>query len=237
MAFALTWGDMASNRSGCAARLPQLIIIFIVASLLAAGIFLAIPYIQGRPELPRGTYEVMVEGNKILVSMDPQREVFLVPVGGVAPGTGGQGLVQLATGTPPVLPSVQPTATTQTLSTSPPPVLTSTPRPQSSCIIFTDYNVQAGDTLFSISNKFVTSIPLMARYGISSTNLVPGAVIRVPVGDPSCCPSGWRPYVVEEGESWFGIAQSCGITVDALLQGNGLGPGSQLYMASVICVP
>lgn len=228
---------MASNRSGCASRLPQLIIIIIVATLLAAGIFLAIPYIQGRPEYPRGTYELIVEGNLIRVSMDPQSEVFLIPIGGLAPGTGGQSLVQVATGTPVILPTGLPTATTQTLPTSPPPQSTATPRPQSSCVIFTDYSVQAGDTLFSISHKFVTSIPLMARHGISSTNLVPGAVIRVPVGDPSCCTGGWRPYVVEEGESWFGIAQSCGITVDALLQGNGLSPGSPLYMASVICVP
>jgi LysM repeat protein len=228
-----------SNRSGCAARLPQLIIIIVVASLLAVGIFLAIPYSRGRPEFPRGTFPVQIEGREVLVAMDPEREVMLVPPPGVVdPGTGGQSLVQLATGTPVVLPTTPPTATTQILPTPGGPTITpptTTPRP--SCVTFTNHTVQAGETLFSISRRYVTSVALMASHGISSVSLTPGAVLRVPVGDPSCCRAGWKPYVVEEGESWFGIARSCGITVDALLQGNGLSAGATLYMTSVICVP
>jgi LysM repeat protein len=226
---------MAQNRSGCAARLPQLIIIIIVATLLAAGIFVAIPYLQGRPEFPRGTYPLMIEGNQILVSMDPEQEVWLVPVGGAVSGTGGQTVAQVATGTPVVLPTTGPTATIQPLPSAPPPVAT-TP-PQMGCVIFTDYTVQAGDTLYSIAGKFVTSVSLMARYGISSSDLVPGAVIRIPVGDPSCCTNGWKPYAVEESETWFGIARSHGTTVDTLLQGNGLASGATLYAATIICVP
>lgn len=225
---------MPSRPSGCSARLPQLLIIIIVATLLAAGLFLAIPYLQGRPEFPRGTYDLLIEGNRIRVVMDPEQEVFLIPIETDLGGTGGQSLVQLATATPVILPSPAP-ATIQPLPTAPPP--TNTPLPSTGCIIFTNYTVQAGDTLFSISNKFVTSIALMARHGISSTSLVPGAVIRVPVGDPSCCSGGWRPYVVEEGDTWFGIANKCGITTDALLQGNGTTAGATLYMTSVICIP
>jgi LysM repeat protein len=226
---------MASKRSGCGARLPQLLIIIIVATLLASGLFLAIPYLQGRPEFPRGTYELFIEGNSIRVAMDPEQEVFLVPLGGANPGTGGQTLVQISTATPAILPTAGPTATVQTLPTPLPPTIT--PIPQRGCVIFTNYTVQAGDTLYGISRKFVTSIPLMARHGISSTSLVPGAVIRVPVGDPSCCTGGWRPYVVEDGDTWFGIATSCGITTDALLQGNGLASGAPLNMTAVICIP
>jgi LysM repeat protein len=227
---------MASKPSGCGARLPQLLIIIIVATLLASGLFLAIPYLQGRPEFPRGTYELFIEGNSIRVAMDPEQEVFLVPLGGPNPGTGGQSLVQIATATPAILPTAGPTVTVPTLPTAPPP-MTLTPIPQRGCVIFSNYTVQAGDTLFGISRKFVTSIPLMARHGISSTSLVPGAVIRVPVGDPSCCTGGWRPYVVEDGDTWFGIATSCGITTDALLQGNGLASGAPLNMTAVICIP
>ena len=226
---------MPSNRSGCGARLPQFLIIVIVATLLAMGLFLAIPYLEGRPEFPRGTYDLFIEGNLIRVSMDPEQEVYLVPLAGQDSGTGGQSLVQVVTATPAVLPTVQATATVQTLPTAAPPTIT--PIPQSGCIIFTNYTVQAGDTLYSISRKFVTSIPLMARHGISSTSLIPGAVIRVPVGDPSCCTGGWRPYVVEDGDTWFGIATKCGITTDALLQWNGLTSGAPLYMTSVICIP
>lgn len=227
---------MPTRRSGCAVSLPILIIIFVAATLLAAGIFLGIPYLQNRPDFPRGTFPIFVEGNQILVEMDPDREVMIFG-GGAGPGTGGQVVGQLVTSTPVVLPTTGPTLPpppTATIPLAP----TFTPRPASTgCVIFTDYAVQAGDTLFSISNKFVTSIPLMARHGISSTSLSPGAVIRVPVGDPSCCTGGWRPYVVSEGETWFSIANKCGVTVDTLQSGNGVGAGAMLYMASVICVP
>ncbi|CUS04132.2 protein of unknown function [Candidatus Promineifilum breve] len=231
---------MASNpnRKGCGARLPQLIFTVIVAILLAMVVFWAIPFLQGRPELPSGTNVLQVEGNLIRVVMDPNQEVFLVPLGGIGTGTGGQTITQLPSPTPNILATVAATATTQVLPTAPPPVpATATARPANSCIAFTGYTVVAGDTLFSISRKFVTSIVLMARHGISSASLLPGAALRIPVGDPACCAGGWRPYVVEEGETWFGIAQQCGTTVDSLLQGNGLGAGAPLYMASVICVP
>lgn len=229
----MTSDRSASNRSGCGLRLPQLLIILLVPTLLAVGAFLLVSLLWGRPDLPRGTYELIVDGSLMRVVMDPERQLYLIPVGGGA--TGGQTVAQIASPTPNVLPSAPPPAPTQIVPTAPPP--TATPRPRRDCIIFSAYRVQAGDTLYSISRKFVTSIPLMARYGISSTSLVPGNELSVPVGDPSCCQSGWRPYVVAEGESWFGIAQQCGITTDALLAGNGLSAGAPLYMASVICVP
>lgn len=225
--------------SGCWTRLPQLIIVIFVATLLAVGIFLAIPLLEGRPQYPEGTFPLIVEGNQVLVAMDPEKEVaFLQTATPLAPGTGGQGVVQLATNTPVFLPSPQPSGTVQILPTPVPATLIPlTPTPRPSCVTFINYQVQQGDTLFSISRKHVTSIALMASKGISSSSLVPGRVISLPVGDPSCCQGGWKPYVVEEGDTWFGIARSCGITTDALLQGNRLSAGATLYMASVICVP
>lgn len=232
---------MPAKRSGCAISWPVLIIITIFASLLAAGLFLGIPYLQGRPEFPRGTFQRLIEGNQIRVEMDPDQEVFLIGLPGEVEsdtGTGGQIIGQLATATPNVLPTAAPplpTAAPPVVPTAPPP--TATARPQTDCVIFVSHNVQAGQTLFSISRQYVTSIALMARHGISSTSLTPGAVLSVPVGDPSCCSGGWRPYVVESGETWFGIAQTCGITLDALLQGNGATSSTPLFMTQVICVP
>ena len=224
-----------SGPSGCWARLPQMLIIVIVATLLASGLFVALPLLQGRPELPRGTSLTTVEGNTVRVAADPAREVFLVPLGGIGGGTGDQTLVQVATGTPVILPTDAPTATIPLLP-SPAPA-TITPIPQASCIIFTNYTVVSGDTLFSISRKFVTSIARMARHGSSSTSLIPGTVLQVPVGDPSCCTASWQPYVVEDGDTWFGIATQCGISTDALLQANGRAAGATLYLTSVICIP
>lgn len=224
-----------ANRSGCGVLIPQILILITVAALFAAGLFLAIPYLQGRPEFPPGVSEQLIEGNVVRISVNPEQEVFLIPVGGANPGTGGQSLLQIPSPTPVILPPVVPTATMLPLPTAPPPTIT--PIPRNSCITFTSYTVQAGDTLYSISRKFVTSIALMARHGISSTSLVPGAVLQVPVGDPSCCTAGWRPYVVEEGDTWFGIASACGVSTDTLLQGNGQPAGAPLYLTSVICIP
>ena len=234
---------MPAKRSGCGAiATPVLILIAIFASLLAAGLFLGIPYLQGKPAFPRGTFPLLVEGNQIMVEMDPDGEVYLIRLPGELPptGTGGPISGSLVTSTPNILPtSAPPPPVTLTL----PPILptaapaTATARPQLGCVAFTSHTVQAGETLFSISRQYVTSIALMARHGISSTSLTPGAVLRVPVGDPACCSGGWRPYVVESGDTWFGIAQQCGIPVDTLLQGNGVGAGATLYMTSVICIP
>lgn len=230
---------MTSKRSGCVLNWPILIIIGIFAGLTAVGLILGIPYLQGRPEFPPGKFPLLIEGNQVMVEMDPNKEVALILLPGESElGTGGQVITQLATSTPATLPTSPPPATlppTAVIPTAPPP--TATAQPLASCIIFTNHTVQAGQTLFSISRQYVTSIALMARHGISSTSLTPGAVLRVPVGDPSCCRNGWRPYVVESGESWFGIAQQCGITLDALLQGNGATASTTLYMTQVICVP
>ncbi len=227
---------MSSSNSGCA-RLPQVLIILIVATLFAAGLFLAIPYLRGRPQLPRGTYILNVEGRNIRVVMDPEQEVFLIPLANTSPaGTGGESVAAVASATSAVLPTAGPPATTvPTLPTAPPP--TATTRPRASCVIFSDYQVAAGDTLYSISRKFVTSVALMARHGISSVSLTPGNVIRVPVGDPACCTGGWRPYVVLEADTWFNLARTNGVTVEQLQQASGLGAGATLYMTDVICIP
>jgi LysM repeat protein len=228
---------MPAKRSGCAVSWPVLIIITIFASLLAAGLFLGIPYLQGRPEFPRGVYQRVVEGNPIRIEMDPDQEVYLIGLPGeVDTGTGGQIISQLPTVTPAIVATWTPVPPTlpPVVPTVPP---TATARPQGGCVTFVSHTVQAGQTLFSISRQYVTSIPLMARHGISSTSLTTGAVLSVPVGDPACCSGGWRPYVVESGETWFGIAQTCGITLDTLLQGNGANSSTPLFMTQVICVP
>ena len=227
---------MSSSNKGCA-RLPQVLIILIVATLFAAGLFLAIPYLRDRPQLPRGTYNLNVEGRNIRVVMDPEQEVYLLPIGGTSPtGTGGESLVAVPTATQAVLPS----AVATTLPTPLPPTVpvpTATTPARGACVIFSDYQVASGDTLYSISRRFVTSVALMARHGISSVSLTPGNIIRVPVGDPACCTGGWRPYVVLEADTWFNLARTNGVTVEQLQQASGLGTGAMLYMTDVICIP
>ena len=81
---------MTTKRSG-AINWPILILIAIVAGLAAVGLFLGIPYLQGRPDFARGTFPVWVEGNQIMVEMDPDQEVALRLLPGESElGTGGQ---------------------------------------------------------------------------------------------------------------------------------------------------
>ncbi|MEZ4517486.1 MAG: LysM peptidoglycan-binding domain-containing protein [Chloroflexota bacterium] len=230
---------MPRDREGFKTLLPQIVFIVIMAAVLAVGLFLAIPLLQGRPEFPPGSFLTVADGTTILVEMDPDQEVYLIPLGGgTSPeGSGGQGVAQVTPTTvvlPSATPNILPSATPNILPSAPPP--TSTPS-VNRCIMFIDYAVQAGDTLFSISQRYVTSIPLMARFGISSTSIVPGNVIRLPVGDPSCCTGGWQPYAVTEGESAFSIANQFGTTIQELQRMNGLDASYSVYVASVICVP
>lgn len=225
---------MWSNRQGLSGMLPQVIFIIIFAAVIAAALFLAVPLLQGRPEYPAGTFPWTVGGTTVLVEMDPNQEVYLVPLGsGNTGGTGGTGNQVIP------LPTMGPTPTPTPI---PLPTLGPTPTPPaaSNCataILFVDYVVQAGDTLYSISNRYVTSIPLMARFGISSVNIVPGNTIRVPVGDPACCPAGFKPYVVQEGDTMFGIAQACGTTISNLQAANGMGSSTSIYMTQILCIP
>ncbi len=129
-----------------------------------------------------------------------------------------------------ILPTVAPSPTPNIL-----PSVTPGP-PAVEPVIFVSYTVQPGDTLYSISTRQDTSISLMARFGISSVNMVPGTVIQLPIGNPAYCP-GNLPYAVAEGDTAFSIAAKCGTTVQELQRINNLDANFTVYSASIICVP
>lgn len=209
-----------------------IILILLITIILALGGLLVAYVLGGRLDYPPGTFETEVSGTKVVVRSDPKLAVTLVSTppgeqnlvqdGGSGDGTGG---VQDEP-TPVVVPSLEPTPVIV-------PTLIPTPVPVDQ-VILQPYTVGPGDTLYSISNRFNTSIPLMARYGISGSDIVPGNVIQVPVANPAFCP-GNQPYVVLRGDTLSGIARKCGTTVDFLNQINDL--NGRLDETSVICVP
>lgn len=212
--------------------------VILMAIVLAAALAVGYYYILGRPTLPEGSYVVEVEDRSVLVEANPEMQVQILgdnpPTGG-EPGQGGQELLP-ETGQEPATPIPEvvvptPVPTEVIVPTPVPP----TPVPVQQ-YIFQPYQVGAGDTLYSISNRFVTTIPLMARFGISATKIVPGTTIQVPVANPAFCP-GTFPYVVEEGDTLSRIARKCDTTVERLKEINGFGETFRLDMTSVICVP
>ncbi len=112
-----------------------------------------------------------------------------------------------------------------------------TPLPSPDEVIFTNYTVQPGDTLYSISrNRIDTNIALMARYGISARDIVAGRVIRLPIGNPAYCSAG-RPYAVHEGDTLFSLSRRFNVGVDQLRQMNNLDENATIYVARILCVP
>ncbi len=213
-----------------------ILLIMLLAIILALGGALAAYYLSGRPLYPDGTYETTVDDTKVLVSSNPKRTVRIVSTppsqevidnGGSGSGQGGG---EGGDPTPVPVPPLDPTpVVVPTLVPTPLPVVVDQ-------VVFQAYTVQPGDTLYSISNKFNTTIALMARYGIDATDIVPGNVIQIPVGNPAYCP-GSQPYVVRAGDTLSSIARKCGTTVETLKQLNGFGETYRLDETSVICVP
>ena len=195
---------------------------------------------------------IMVGDQQVTLQVEPDKLVTLLPLAGdVAP------VVDVAPTAEPLVVE-QPTA--ETVAAEPPPPTaepladpaTPTPIPvvvpppavapsgrvnlAVEAIIFNDYVVVAQDTLFGLTTKHTTSIELMARYGISSTSLVVGATIRLPVANPQRCPA-MRPYIVREKDTVFRIANEYGTTPNILRDVNALNEAYRIDVAQVLCIP
>jgi LysM repeat protein len=144
-------------------------------------------------------------------------------------------------------PAVQPTVAIvepTPLPTNTPEIVQPAPQPTSAPVvsgtgdqvIFIDYVVQPGDTLYSIADTQATSIELMAVHGISAEDLSPGTTIRLPVANPAVCP-GTRTYVVRPGDTVFSISRRFSTTTQAIASANGLGPDFRINVAEVLCIP
>jgi len=207
-----------------------LITIIILAILMAFGVFLTMMYLQRRP--PDNSYVVNVEGQEIVVNPVPEEGVIIVAQGGqeevliVEPPVEQPAEQIVLTNTPEPLPS-------PTVTPIPP---TAVPVSAPDMYIFTSHTVMSNDTLYSLAHTYNTSIPLMARFDISSSNMVVGNVLSIPVGNPAYCP-GYRPYVVIEGDTPFGLSSSAGITLEEFIQIGKLGPNNGVYETQIVCLP
>lgn len=215
---------------------PSIVLLMVaIAIILAAGVFLAINVIQNRNnaaelEVPANSFLVTVGGEQVSLQIDPNQRPTIIDTQVIddTPRTedAPDQQIQEVTATPEAtaVPANEPAAT-------------AVPAPAVEKIVFIDYTVQQGDTLYSVSERIDTSIALMAEHGLSQTSLVPGQVIRLPIGNPDYCAGRGRPYAVGEGDTAFNIGQRFNTTPENLQALNGLDASYTVKTADIICVP
>ena len=105
----------------------------------------------------------------------------------------------------------------------------------------TAYTVKAGDTFFTIAGDFGVSLDALiaANPNVNPDRLQIGQVICIPgaVPPPSTCPSGTTAYIIRAGDTFYTIAKSHNVSLDALLAANpGVNPDN-LQIGQIICIP
>ena len=98
------------------------------------------------------------------------------------------------------------------------------------------YTIQAGDTLFSIAQKFNVTVDaiIAANPGIDPNNLRIGQVICIPTGIPEC---PGIIYTIQAGDTLYNLAIRYNTTVSCILRFNpGLDP-NRLQIGQRICIP
>ena len=84
------------------------------------------------------------------------------------------------------------------------------------------YTVKSGDTLYGISNQFgISAIDLYNYNNLSSTNIYPGQVLKIPPSSGTN-PGGLFTYTVVKGDSLYNIARRYETTVDEIMKLNHL---------------
>ncbi len=180
---------------------------------------------------------LMVVGIVLLLTLANQRGGLLALFASPTP-------TPTATATSTPTPTITPTATTTPTITST-PTWTPTPTPDKPF----PYEVQPGDTLFDIAEKFgVDLITLMLLNGLNNdTVLTPGQEILIPLPNmepptPTPLPTNLRPgtlieYFVLPGDTLQTIAQRFNTTVEAILEANEMNIDDILYVGDIILVP
>jgi LysM repeat protein len=204
------------------------LMVMVAAIVLAVFFFFLLLYGLQRP-LPPAGHTVLIDDQLITTGLNPALEVRVLDPPPAPQVVEAEAPAEEEAPAEPAEPE-----TTEETPAEPEPVPAITGVDP---VIFIDYRVQPGDTLYRISsNRIDTSISLMARYNISAKDLVVDRVIRLPIGNPNYCP-GRRPYAVREGDTAFRVARRFNMSLDDLRSVNNLDENATIYVATIICVP
>jgi len=110
------------------------------------------------------------------------------------------------------------------------------------------YTIQAGDTLFNISQRYGTTVEaIMAVNGLNSDLVYVGQTLTIPADDGSsytapvdipAAPGGDGNYhVVAPGETLFRIAQNYGVSVEAIAGANNIAYPYIIYPGQPLLLP
>jgi LysM repeat protein len=112
------------------------------------------------------------------------------------------------------------------------------------------YTVVAGDTVTGIAGKHgVSTSAVLSANGLQSTSTIfpgnqltiPGSSAPAPAAAPSASPAAKTglsgTYTIETGDTLHSIAQDSGVTVQDLLNANGLNWSSIIYAGSKLTIP
>lgn len=100
------------------------------------------------------------------------------------------------------------------------------------------YIVKSGDSLYSISQRYNTTInEIMRLNNLSSSVLTVGQQIRIPSGASTPTDKNYEQYTVKSGDSLWNIAKKYGISLDELLVTNNLSSSSTLRIGQILKIP
>ena len=99
------------------------------------------------------------------------------------------------------------------------------------------YTVQSGDSLWSIANRYNTTVATLKELNNLNTNVLQiGQVLKLPGGDTTSDTQLGDTYIVQRGDSLWSIARKYDTTVSELQKLNNL-TTTTLQIGQVLTVP
>ena len=150
------------------------------------------------------------------------------------------------TASPEASPEPSPPDSAETAET-PVPTVAPTPEPAAPTTTTTEgttYTVRWGDTLFSIAQRFGTTVDaIKAANGLTSDFIIVGQELIIP-GDATVPPEARPPvsggkvtHIVQPGENLFRISLRYGTTVDAIAKANNIVNPWFIYVGQKLIIP